>query len=266
MSEALKLVGTVARVAEFLRYFGENDAELTVTAISRDLKLPPSTVHRLLHLMIDQGLVERGARFQTYRIGGELYRIGRLVSEKVSLPSLALPFMESLVAETGEFSMLCLYLPASHALTIVQTVASPNSLTYQVEMFKPMSMAWGATGKAILANLDESEIQAVHAKSGPSSISGRQLPPYAEFSQQMQEIRTRGYARSSGEKMAGAVGLAAPVFGASGAVMGSLCLTIPDFRFDPATDPVLGRQLSAKAAALSHANGYLPAARLHERR
>ena len=260
MAETQKLVGTVARTAELIRYLAEHDGEVTVTAISRDLALPPSTVHRLLHLLMDQGFVERGLRFQSYRVGMELYRLGNLISRKVELADLALPFMEALGKESGECVMLCLYVPPTKSLTVVRTVPSADSLTYSTEPWKQMAVAWGASGLSIVAHLPELEVREIHATAGPSPVTGKPLPPYREFQAELARIRERGYALTKNQKVAGAVGISAPVFGPSGKVVASLCLTIPVFRFNPARGPTLGEMLCRKAAALSRAAGSTPSA------
>ena len=246
--------GTVARTSELIRYLAEQDGEVAVTTLARDLALPPSTAHRLLHLLMDQGFVERGKRFQSYRVGGELYRLGCLVSRKLGFTELADPIMRGLSAESGEFSMLTLYLPSEHKLTLVHTVAAPNPLTYRPELFSQLSIAWGASGRAILATLCENEIRAIYLKTGPSPVTGAELPPYPEFREELRLIAARGYARTNAQRMAGAVGLASPVCDTAGKPVGSLCLTIPEFRFDPSREPELGAILRERAAALSHAN------------
>lgn len=253
--EALRPTGTVARVSELIRYLAEQDGEVAVTTLARDLALPASTAHRLLHLLMDQGFVERGERFQSYRVGGELYRLGCLVSRKIGLAELADPIMRGLSADSGEFSMLTLYLPAEHKLTMVHTVASPNPLTYRPELFSQLSIAWGASGRAILASLCDNEIRAIYHKAGPSPVTGADLPPYPAFREDLRMIAARGFARTNAQRMAGAVGLASPVRNAAGRPVGSLCLTVPEFRFDPAREGELGAMLRERAAALSHANG-----------
>jgi DNA-binding IclR family transcriptional regulator len=255
LAGAQRPIGTVARVSELIRYLAEQTGEVAVTTLARDLSLPPSTVHRLLHLLMDQGFVERGERFQSYRVGGELYRLGCLVSRKIGIAELADPIMRGLSAESGEFSMLTLYLPSEHKLTLVHTVAVPTPLTYRAELFSQLSIAWGASGRAILASLSENEIRAIHLKTGPSPVSGVSLPPYAEFREQLRVIAARGYARTNAQRMAGAVGMASPVRNTAGKPIGSLCLTIPEFRFDPAREQELGAMLRERAAALSHVNG-----------
>lgn len=248
-------VGTVARTAELIRYLAEHDGEATVTAISRDLALAPSTVHRLLHLLIDQGFVERGVRFQSYRVGMELYRLGNLISRKVELAELALPFMEALGKECGECVMLFLYVPSTKLLTLVRSVPSSDGLTYVGEMWRLEAIAWGASGRSILAHMSEPEQREIHATAGASPVTGKPLPAYPQFRAELAKIRERGFANTKSQKVAGAVGFSAPVYGPSGKVFASLCLTIPEFRFDPAKTSQLGEMLCRKAAALSRAAG-----------
>ena len=257
-SEPKRPIGTVTRIVEMIRYLAEHDTEVAVTTIARDLWLPPSTVHRLLHLLMEQGFVERGVRFQNYRVGGELFRLSSLIARKMALAELADPFMKRMSAESGEFSMLCLYLPTEHTLTLVHTVAAVHPLTYNAEMFTPMSIAWGASGRAILASLSENEIREIYLETGPAPVTGESLPPFPQFRAELHAIRERGYARTQGQKIAGAVGIASPVRGASGKVVASLCLTVPEIRFDPAEEARLGTLLRRYATALGHANGYAP--------
>lgn len=251
-----KLIGTVARVAEFLRYFAEHEGAIAISAVSRDLSLPPSTVHRLLHLLVEQGLVEHDQGLQSYRIGRELYRIGCLISAKGILPKLAQPFINELVAETKESSLLCEYLPVERAITVVLAGSVPNTLAYPIEKFSILPIVWGATGRAILAHFDEPDIRAIYDAAEPSPTTGALLPRYDKFLAEMRKIKTRGYAKTSGQKVVGAVGLATAVFGPAGNAVASLCLTIPEFRFNPAREAALGGLLIEKAAALSHANGF----------
>ena len=256
MAEEQKLVGTVSRVAEFLRYLAEHEDAVTISAVARDLSLPPSTVHRLLHLLVDEGFVEHDPGFQTYRIGSELYRVCGLVSARGILPRLAEPFINELVAETNESSLLCMYLPVDRAITVVASGSVPNTLTYPIEKYSTLPIVWGATGRAILAYLAQSEIRSIYDAAAPSPTTGATLPRYDKFLAEMRKIKSRGYAKTSGQKVVGAVGLAAPVFGPAGNPVASLCLTIPEFRFNPAREATLGSILVEKADALSHANGY----------
>ena len=75
----LKDAGTVSRVAQLLRIAAESEGPFTLTSIIQRTKLSPATVHRLLALLMREGLIEKDPVRRTYRVGGELFRLGALV-------------------------------------------------------------------------------------------------------------------------------------------------------------------------------------------
>ena len=68
---------------------------------------------------------------------------------------------------------------------------------------------------------------------------------------QIAGIRVAGYAVSKGERLAGSVGIAAPVQAQDGRVYGSLLLTVPEFRFSPDDEEGLASTVLAYAGRLS---------------
>ncbi len=251
--------GTVARTTMILRAVAEADDAVSIKSLVAELGLAPSTVHRLLHLLIGQGFVEQSPNGHTYRAGAELFRLGALVVDRWKVPAVALPYMRNVVEACDEFCMLNLYVPSGGCMIIAETVVSSHPLNYGAEKFVHMPLTWGATGKAILAFLPEKDIQRIYDQAERSPADGRTLPSYAQFSHEMKTIRARGYAHTVGQKMPGAVGIAAPVFGASGNVEGSLSLTVPEIRFQASRAQVLSIEIVKQAAALSYALGHRPA-------
>ena len=248
-------LGTVARAAVILRSLAEAESEVSIKALSDQLSLAPSTVHRLLHLLMEQGLVERGESGHRYHAGREFFRLGALVVNKTRIPKLALPFMRAVVDKVDEYCLLTMYLPAERASMIVQTVSSSHPLNYTSEKFKPSAVAWGARSRAILAWLPELEVRDIHAAGDVSPASGRPLPPLQEFLATLAEIRGKGYVYSRSQKLAGAVGIAAPLFGAQGSVFGSLSVTVPEFRWDEKRLPEISEAVVEQARRLSSALG-----------
>src|SRR3546814_16357197 len=99
-------------------------------------------------------------------------------------------------------------------------------LTYQNDLHRPLSLYWGASGKAILAFLPDDEIEQILRREGASPASGEKPPSLRARMAELREVRARGYAISEGQKLPGARGVAAPVFDAKG-VFGCLCMTSP---------------------------------------
>jgi DNA-binding IclR family transcriptional regulator len=249
-------LGTVARAIAVMRALAEAQSSESIKSLAAKLALPASTVHRLLHLLIDHGIAERIDR-HSYRAGTEFYRLGALVMGKTRLAEIALPFMQEVVRRVDEYCMLCLYLPAERKTMVDQTVSCSHPLRYVRDKFIPMPIAWGATGRSILAHLSDEEIRAAHEQAGPSPATGKPLPPYREFMREVETIRQRGYANTFGQKIPGAVGFGAPVFGPDGTVVASLCVTVPQIRYRAERVREITGVLIEQAGELSRALGFI---------
>lgn len=247
-------LGTVQRVVEIIRFFSQR-GEATLKELSLALSLAPSTCHRLLDLLSRDGFIEQDRTHRRYRIGRELFRIAGLVQSKHDVRAIALPFLRELVEACDETSVLALYLPSDGKIFFAEKVDSSMMLRYQLPMNTPMSILWGASGRSILAFLDKAEVDRIYAAEGRAPASGEALPSRRALERDLAAIRERGYDITYGQKVAGAVGIGAPVFGLDGKVLGGLCVTVPDTRIAAKDRPRLGTLVRATAAELSAVMG-----------
>lgn len=248
--------GTVERVIRMMRALAEGGGDMSIKALSERLDLPASTVHRLLALLMKERIVERGDIPHSYRAGVEFYRIGSLVAASRSVRDVARPFLERVGEATGEVCLLMRYMPGAHRVMLEDSVDSPHPLRYSISLYEPLSVLWGATGRSVLAFLPEEEIAAIHAEAGLSPATGQEPPALDDLLGDLREIRRKGYALTFGQKIPGAVGFGAPVFERGGRVFGSLCVTIPQLRYDPAQEAAIAGILRREAAGLSAALGW----------
>jgi len=251
-----KSTGTVMRVVRLLRVLAEAGGEVTVTQISDRLQLPASTVHRLLQLLIAEGIVQHDPASRRYQVGVELIRISSLIATGSSLKTIARPFMQAVVDGCNEACLFVVYLPATHQVSVLEGINSSHPLRYELRIYAAHSLLWGATGRSVLAFLPEAEQDAAIALGTPSPADGRPAPARETLRVDLHAIRARGHAVSWGEKIPGAVGLGAPVLMTGGRVVGSLCLTIPQMRFEAGQEPGLTSLLKQQAGLLSRALGY----------
>ena len=242
--------GTVARAALLLRVLAEAEGDSSLSEIAQKMKLPVSTTHRLLGLLQVEGFVDRGDRSRTYRAGLEFRRLGGLVTSRAQLPDVAEQFMRAVVDASDETCMLSLYMPRSQSAMVAKVIYGKHPLRYEADLYAPTSLAWGATGRGILAFLPEPAIDQVLAMEEASPATGRKAPKPVQVKKELPQVREAGYAHSRGQKVPGAVGLAAPVFNASG-VVGALCMTIPEARFDEARLSQLAHILMEQAGKFS---------------
>jgi DNA-binding IclR family transcriptional regulator len=112
----------------------------------------------------------------------------------------------------------------------------------------------GASGKAILAFLDDNEIAEVRRRL-PKTINKATLA--ADLSQ----ARRDGYFVSRGEVFVGAIAIAAPYFDHTGGVAGSVGVFGPEARLDEHWVVKTASAVVKSAAELSAASGHVASAR-----
>ncbi|NTH16739.1 IclR family transcriptional regulator [Agrobacterium rhizogenes] len=251
-------LGTVARVTRLLTIFAEAQSDLSIKDVSALIDLPASTVHRLLKLLSDDGIITVNPTTHRYSCGHEFARIASLVASKTSIVDIARPFMEAVVAQCKETCVFIRYVRATGKMSVAAVVSSPNPLRYEMEMYTPKPVLWGATGNAILAFLPRDEQLSLYAigKAERSPVTGEELPEQGNFLESLDLIKARGYAISHGKTIAGAVGMGAPVFDGSGGVVGSLCVTLPELRSSREVENAIVEALKPKARELSTALGF----------
>jgi IclR family transcriptional regulator, acetate operon repressor len=247
----------VGRALDLLTWLAEHgtDGPLGVREIARAMGSSPTTVHRLLQAFEERSLVRRDPAGGYYG-GLELVRLGRLAA-RFSVQTAVRPILEKLAAELDETSMLGLLDPQRGELMVVDYVQTSQPLRYVVEVDTWRPLWAGAAGLGVLAFLDPEERAAVLREHPPHAITASTPATPEAVEEVCAEVRAQGYAVSRGQRTEGAVALSAPVRDADDRVVGTVCLTVPDNRFQVADEARLASVLTAAAA---EASGVLGAA------
>jgi DNA-binding IclR family transcriptional regulator len=237
----------------------EPRAAVGVRQIASALQLPPSNAHRLLSTLVREGFVHQDGETARYSLGPELLRWAQLISARAPVREIALQHMRALVRTCNETVFLGLYDPVRQEMMFAASVESGHPLRYAIELNQWIAMNTGASSLAILAYLPPEEVQAIvgrrllAAALTPNAITSR-----ARLYAELKAVRRRGYAFSRSQRLAGAIGIAAPIFGAGGKVIGDLTITIPEQRFERRSAASLGRLVREHAGALTTDIGGTP--------
>ena len=256
MTDDSEAQGSGARLIRLLQYVAEAGRDLSLKELADQVSLPPSTVHRLLQLLVKTEMVERGEA-QTYRPGRELVRTASLVLQNFNPAKVARPFLRALWDGWQESCTFCVYRPTNRTLMVAARLASPHRLQYVIEVFDPIPLVWGSLGRAVLAQLPNEEIAEAVANAKPGQLTGRAPPKLEVVMDDVRLIRERGYALYYDPEKLDVAAVAAPVFGADGLVAGSLGIAMPASRFDRPDNVGLPPAVVEQAAQLSQALGYL---------
>jgi IclR family acetate operon transcriptional repressor len=183
-------------------------------------------VHRILSALADEDVVTSDDLTGRWSLGPEFWRLALRGGTKLTVSAMAVSHLERLVAECNETAFLCIFDPARKRVMFAASVESKQPIRYVVELHAWLPVNLAASSLAILAWLSEPELTAMCATGELASVDRVKLRAA------LGRIRHQGYAQTRGVRVAGAVGIAAPVRGGHGEILGSVGLTMPEQRFE----------------------------------
>ncbi|MGO9959145.1 MAG: IclR family transcriptional regulator [Solirubrobacteraceae bacterium] len=210
--------GALERAVELLRRLGEQASEVTVAELAGGAGVPTSTVYRLLAELERHGLVQRGAD-STVALGTRLVALGRIaeagLQERLVAPAAAI--MAELSGTSGETAILTA--PCVSEAIVLHVVEAEVSVRLSYAVYRRAPIHRGASGKILAAYLEPSERARVVAAAGAEA-----------FGRELDEIRARGFAFTSGELDEGAAAVAAPVLDRRGRIVAGISIAGPSAR------------------------------------
>jgi DNA-binding IclR family transcriptional regulator len=190
-----------------------------------------------------------------YVLGPSALRLGSgrgAAGPELDLRSRALPHLRALQEET--FETVALAQLVGREGVFVDQLVSSRELKVAIELGRPLALHFGASGRAILANLPAPAREAVLAE--PLEAVTPQTPVDSRWLRdELVRVRETGVATSRGEDQPGAASMAAPVFGREG-VVGAMSVCGPAYRLIEATVERYKPPLRAAATLLSRDLGW----------
>jgi IclR family acetate operon transcriptional repressor len=236
----------------------EQSDEVGVREIATGLGISPSTAHRLLSELVNADFVRPGANSGRYSLSLEFFRLAYLTISHLPIIRIALNHLRRLTDACNETSLLALYDNLRQEMMFVAMIESTHLLRYSIELNKWLPVYRGASGLAIMAFLSDAEVASILERARLAPPGSSLTREHYKIEAALRETREKGYAITHGQRIAGAVGLAAPVFGSRGELVADVCLTIPASRFDVRSEETIAGLLMTCAKEVTKAIGGIP--------
>ncbi|MEU1275680.1 IclR family transcriptional regulator [Streptomyces sp. NPDC005799] len=207
----------------------------TPAQLARDLRMNRTVVHRLLATLHQRGFVIR--QDEGYVAGIALLRLAERVQPNLAAHGKAAAVR---LRETVGETVVMHVRDADDAVVLLQSVSDQHVVRVEHKIGSRHSLLSGASGRAILAFLDQKAAE---------RITGRAEDPEAAR-RQLDGVRRVGYALSHDELQLGVHGVAVPVLDGDGQALASLAVLVPTSRTGAVTQHIgalleAGAQLSA---------------------
>lgn len=204
------------------------DGPMTITELAEELDRSPSNVLAHLRTLQERGFaVEEDGK---YRPGLRYYEIGNKTKQDYPLYTHGTEPADDLAAETGEYVWLMVeeqgwgyYLYKAGGANAIESGAYTMGSRWHLNST--------ASGKVVLAHMDEQRVDDVLDTHGLKSMTPNTITDREELKAELAEIREAGYARDREESAVGIRGVAAPIQGLDG-VIGTVSISGPASRIE----------------------------------
>lgn len=202
-------IRALARGLEVLQLFTAERPDLSLTEVAELTGLPLATAQRVLRTLEGHRFVRRRFDRGPYSLGSAILPLIPPLFGSMTVPDVARPYIEELATQTEETANLAVL---EHGQVLYLVAASGNRLlTSATWPGLRLPAHCTALGKALLAQLDETEARAVLGDPPFERRTVRTRTTWPELASELDAARQRGYARSDQELEEGLCGVAMAV-------------------------------------------------------
>lgn len=162
-----------------------------LTEIARGTTLNEATVLRYLNSLASLGFIERFDANQ-YRLGWEMFRLGRRAYSGQVPSDAILPTMERLVAEFNETVNFAV--KKDRAVVIIEVIEGRRSVKKVTEIGQVDPWHASALGKALLASMPDADWREIVSAVGLPALTPHTITSVKKLTAEIKDIRERGFA------------------------------------------------------------------------
>jgi IclR family acetate operon transcriptional repressor len=230
----------------------KQERPIGVGELSRQLKLPKSTVQRLLRTLDQEGWVQATSDPVTrWQLSPRMLALARTGAPYETLRTAAIPHLAALGARTGE--TIHLSVPDRDVqLVLIDRVDSVHPVRTFNAIGASTALHTSASGKAFLSKLPQREVERILARPLEKVMPNTSVDPQ-HLMHQVLEAGERGYAVNISENRPHVCAVGAAVVDPSGRPVAAIAISMPDIRFEPERVPEWGAWARETAQAISDA-------------
>ena len=246
-------IQSLGRGLTILEAVAESTEPVALKQLTGLLGIDRSSVFRLANTLRQRRFLANPEGRADYILGPSIWRLSRKYGRNV-LITFCREHLRTLSATTGETAHLAVR-DGAKALFIDCHVATGQVLTVSGQTGELVPLHATAHGKALLADFDTSELEALLGGPVLEGHTKRTATSVSELARMCGKIGVRGFASDDGEFVDGLRCVAAPIRDHDGMIIASIGISAPLSRFPKAMYPSSGRQVAEIAKTISASLG-----------
>jgi IclR family pca regulon transcriptional regulator len=232
-------VQSLERGLAVIRAFGADSPELRLSDVARATGLTRAAARRFLLTLVKLGYVRQdGTEFS---LRPRVLELGYAYLSALTLPEVAQPHMEALVAEVNESSSIAVLDDLD--IVYVARVPTQRIMTITIAVGTRLPAYATSMGRVLLAGLDEDALEARLERFELERFTPTTAASSDDLRERIEVTRTAGWAMVDQELEQGVRSAAVPIRDANGRVLAALNVSVHATRM---TMPVLRREVVPK--------------------
>lgn len=215
-------VTSVERAISILELLDGSRRGMSVSEISRKLRLPKSSTHAIILTLARKDYLVRHHSDRRYTLALKVYNLGRETLHGLELSETALEPMKWLVKRTHLTSHLAVL--EKNQAVYIQKVTGPGLVLFDTFIGKRTNLHCTAVGKVLLAYSHALASDQFFSKSTLAKHTARTITTVTALRKALDKVRSDGYAMEDQEEEIGVRCLAVPVFN-QGEFLAALSIT-----------------------------------------
>ena len=215
---------TADRALTVLQMFRSDKTEVSAVEVAETLGVARSTAYRYLETLVAaQFLTDTGRG--AFRLGLRMLELGRVARYGIGLTDLCVPAMRDLAEELHQ-TVLLTKLMGNAVVCLEREEAMAQYVRLSYERGSLLDVNAGASAMVLLMSMTDDQVRALLGSTPLHRFTEDTLTDADAILDRLTTIRADGYAVSRGEVDSTAMGIAAPLLDARGAVVAGLSVVL----------------------------------------
>jgi IclR family transcriptional regulator, pca regulon regulatory protein len=215
-------VQSLERGLAVIRAFGAENPELRLSDVARATGLTRAAARRFLLTLVQLGYVRQDGG--SFSLRPRVLELGYAYLSALSLPEVAMPHMETLVADVNESSSVAVLDDVD--IVYVARVPTRRIMTITIAVGTRLPAYATSMGRVLLAGLDEGALSERLERVEIEPLTAMTVRDVETLRQRIDEVRGAGWAAVDQELEQGVRSAAVPIRDGSGVVVAALNVSV----------------------------------------
>jgi len=233
------------------------DGKAGIRELAGQLGFPPSTIHRIVSLLVSRGYLQQNPVTKEYALSVKFLELGSMVQERFELTAIARPFLKQLMSDTKESVNLAIR-EKDKAVYLDHVKSQYSMLRLFTMPGAQVPLHCTGVGKLFLSRMNEAELDTYLKNTERTCFTPHTLVDEQDIRRELTQIRMQGYSVDNQEMEEGVRCVAALVLDHSGKPAGAVSISGAAMRITPDRIETIGRMVKRCTAEISKQLGYMP--------